>query len=181
MSRDNGKRNGNHREKLLILLLLLITAVAVTVTVWALFFREPEVILAPDYAPQETEEYAQTIPGDDGDKMESEEGGGSVSLTYSNQVAIDLSREEASLLFANPGRSNQNMVLQVVIQEEVLVQSGTILPGHQVTTLRLLESARDKIVPGGYDGYFVVFYYDPDTGEKAIVNTEIPVSITVKE
>ena len=28
---------------------------------------------------------------------------------------------------------------------------------------------------------FVVFYYDSDTGEKAVVNTEIPITITVQE
>ena len=33
----------------------------------------------------------------------------------------------------------------------------------------------------GVTGIGTVTFYDPDTGEKAIVNTEIPVSITVKE
>ena len=31
------------------------------------------------------------------------------------------------------------------------------------------------------DGKFVIHYYDPETGEKAIVNAEIPIKITVKE
>ena len=169
---DEKKREG--KSKWLILLLLLITFGAVCITIWALFFREPDVILSPDYIPPETEEHAQTLPNDSGDKMQSEDGGGSVSLTYSNQVAIDLSKEQAYLLFANPGKSNQDMVLQIVIQDTVIVQSGAILPGHQVLTLDLLDGKASMLVPGGYEGKFVILYYNPDSGEKAIVNTEIP-------
>ena len=36
-------------------------------------------------------------------------------------------------------------------------------------------------IPGGYEGKFAVFYYSVETGEKAMVNTEIPVSITIQE
>lgn len=166
--------------KLLIIVLALITAAAVSVTIWAVFFRD-DTVLAPDYAPVEKEEHAETIPGDAGDKMESEKGGGSVSLSYSDDVTIDLSDRQVSLMFGNPGRSNQDMVLQIVIQDTVIVQSGTLSPGNQVTTLNLLPGAEKRLIPGGYEGKFVVFYYSEETGEKAMVNTEIPVSITIKE
>jgi len=166
--------------KLLIMILALITAAAVSVTIWAVFFRD-DTVLAPDYAPVEKEEHAETIPGDAGDKMESEKGGGSVSLSYSDDVTIDLSDKQASLLFGNPRRSNQDMVLQIVIQDTVIVQSGTLSPGNQVTTLNLLPGAEKRLIPGGYEGKFAVFYYNEETGEKAMVNTEIPVSITIKE
>lgn len=181
MNQDNNQEKKQDKVKWLILLLLLITISAVCVTVWALFFRESNIVLAPDYAPQETEEYADTIPNDTGEKVESEEGGGSVSLTYSNQAAIDLSDGLVSLYFANPRKSNQNMVIQIVIQGEVIVQSGIILPGHQVTKLSLIDGANAKLSPGGYDGNFVILYYHPDSGEKAIVNTEIPIHIDVSE
>lgn len=158
-----------------------VTAVAVSVTIWALFFRKSQPVLAPDYAPQQEEQNAETIPNDPAEKLDQPEGGGSVSLTYSKEVSIDLSEEEAALLFANPGKSNQDMVLQIVIQEEVILQSGTLKPGNQVTKLELLSGAADKLAPGGYEGKFVVFYYNQSTGEKAVVNTEIPVNITVSE
>lgn len=181
MNQDNNQDKKQDQAKWLILLLLLITIAAVCVTIWALFFRKTNIVLAPDYAPQETEVYADTIPDDTGEKMESEEGGGSVSLTYSNQVVIDLGDELVSLYFANPGKSNQNMIIQIMIQDEVIVQSGTILPGHQITTLELLDGAAAMLSPGGYDGNFVILYYHPDSNEKAIVNTEIPIHIDVRE
>lgn len=171
--------NQKSKPNLLILILLIITVIAICITVWALFFRDTGPVLAPDYAPQEEEQNAETIPGDTGEKLDNPEGGGSVSLTYSREVSIDLSEETATLLFANPGKSNQDMVLQIVIQDTVIVQSGTLKPGNQVTTLELLDGMADKLSAGTYEGNFAVLYYHPETGEKAIVNTEIPITLTV--
>ena len=166
---------------ILILILLLITIAAMCVTVWALFFRDSggQQVLAPDYAPQQQEQNAETIPDDSGEKMEKPEGGGSVSLTYSNKVTIDISDKAAALYFANPGKSNQDMVIQIAIQDTIILQSGTLSPGNQVKLLNLLEGAETMLQPGGYEGKFIVLYYDQESGEKAMVNTEIPVTITV--
>lgn len=166
-------------SKKLIPILAVITVIALSVTVWALFFRESGPVLAPDYAPQEEEQHAETIPNDDGEKMEQPDGGGSVSLSYSREVTIALGEKTAKLYFANPGKSNQDIVLQLVVQDQVILQSGTLKPGNQVTSLELLNGAAKMLSEGGYEGKFVVLYYHPETGEKAVVNTEIPVSITV--
>lgn len=123
---QNANRENGNRGKILILLLLLITVIAVGVTIWALFFRDTAPALTPDYAPQQEETNAEPIGDEDDEKLEAEEGGGAVSISYSNEAEISLSA-------------------------------------------------------GGYEGKFAVLYYDPDTGEKAVVNTEIPVTITVSE
>ena len=174
-----------NKTTIIIAILAVITVTALCVTMWALFFREPsagddnKVILNPDYAPQKQEQNAETIPNDTGDKMAPPEGGGAVSLTYSNEVKIDISDKAAAVYFANPGKSNQDMVLQIVIQDTVILQSGTLKPGNQVKLLNLLEGAEDMLQPGGYEGKFVVLYYDPISGEKSMVNTEIPITINV--
>ncbi len=166
---------------LLIVLLIAIIIVAVGITVWALFFRENSHTLAPDYAPQEEEVNAERIPGDEEGKMEQPEGGSSVSLSYAKDVTINLSDETAELYFANPNKSNQDMVLQIVIEDEVIVQSGTLKPGNQVKSLNLLNNTAKMLKAGGYEGKFVVLYYHSETGEKAVVNTEIPINITVRD
>lgn len=176
------EKNENKQKKLillLILLLLIITLLASCTTIWALFFRDSGPTLAPDYAPQEMEQRAETIPDDSDEKLEKPEGGSSVSLTYSNKVTIDLSDKVASVYFANPGKSNQDMVLQISVQDTVIIQSGTLKPGQQVKLLDLLEDADSLLQPGGYEGKFVVLYYDQESGEKAMVNTEIPITINV--
>ena len=167
------------KQNLLVFLLLLITVSAVCVSVWALFFRTSETALTPDYAPK-VEDHAQPIPGDTAAGNEAQPGSGSVSITYSNQVNIRLGERTAKLLFANPGRSNQDIVLQIVIQDTVVVQSGTLKPGNQISSLSLLSGAKNQLAAGVYNGMFNVLYYDPVSGEKAIVNTEIPITITVK-
>ena len=179
-----GKYENNTNQKkttIIIAILALITVAALCITIWALFLRDGggQQTLAPDYAPQKQEQNAETIPNDTGDKMEPPEGGGAVSLTYSNEVKIDISDKAAAVYFANPGKSNQDMVLQVVIQDTVILQSGTLKPGNQVKLLNLLEGAEKMLQPGGYEGKFVVLYYDPISGEKSMVNTEIPITINV--
>lgn len=175
-------KNENNNSKLLIILLALVTVAAVCVTVWALFFRKPDVVLAPDYAPQETEAHAETIPDDSGDKMDAPEGGGAVSLIYMTEVTVDLSDKSASLMFGNPQKSTQDMVVQIVVKDTVIAQSGKLTPGNRVTTLDLLADA-PKLGVGGYteDCKFIVLYYNQESGEKAILNTEIPITVTVQE
>ncbi|MFR6562092.1 MAG: hypothetical protein ACLUR5_08915 [Eubacterium ventriosum] len=84
-------------------------------------------------------------------------------------------------MLANPTKSNQDMVLQLVIDDVVILQSGRLEPGNRVSALNLLDGAEKKLATGGYDGKIVVLYYDRTSGEKAMVNTEIPVTVTVTE
>ncbi len=180
MSYKSKHGSTDKRKQIIIIVLILLLLITIGITVWTLFFRDTTPVLAPDYAPQQTEENAEPIDDDtDGEKLQQQQGGGAVSLTYSKEVTIDLSDNVAKLLFANPYKSNQDMMLQIVIQDTVIVQSGLLTPGHQVTKLELFDNA--KLSKGTYEGKFVVLYYQKDTGEKAMINTEIPLTITVEE
>ena len=177
-----GKYEKQEKKKTwLIIALIICIVICLGVTIWALFFRQIGPTLTPDYAPQQLEQNAKPIEDDDDTKLDAPEGGGSVSLSYATTITIDLSEEKAFLMFANPGKSTQDMVVQVVVQDTVLVQSGRLAPGNEVKTLDLLDDAVKMLSHGGYDGKFVILFYDTQSGEKAIVNTEIPISITVVE
>lgn len=177
----NDEKKENKKKWLLLLLLLLITIAAMSLSVWAVWFRDSTIVLAPDYAPQQIEENAEPV-GDDGDeKLSQPEGGGAVGLTYAKEVDISLSDKSATLQFANPTKSNQDMVLQLEIDDVVILQSGRLEPGNMVSTLNLLDGAEKRLAAGGYNGKFVVLYYDRTSREKAVINTEIPVTVTVNE
>lgn len=135
-------------------------------------------VLIPDLAPEETEPNIETIPNDTSTKADSTNGG-SVRLTYSDKVTLDLSEAVASLYFGNPGRSNQDMILRIVIQDEVIAQSGLIPSGYQVETIELLPDAVSLLQAGTYSGKFVLYYYSQETDELATINTEIPITIVV--
>ena len=106
---------------------------------------------------------------------------GTVGLIYSNQIVIDLSEETAIILFANPTKSNQEATLQAVIQDMVIFQSGRIPPGYQVTRQALFPEAADKLSNGKQEGKFIVSYYEPESSNNAVVNTEIPVSVVISD
>ena len=166
------------KNKRLILLLLLIAVFSICIAIWALCFKESPVIIAPDRVPEQ-ESNAERIEDDADDKNDAPENGGAVSLTFSKDVSVNLTDKKISLYFANPQRSTHNVVLQIIIRDNLIAQSGTISPGNQVNELKLIDNAEKMLAKGGYDGKFVVHYYDVESGEKAVLNTEIPVNVKV--
>ena len=165
-------------KKGVIIGIIIIIIFALAIAIWFLFFMEPNK-LTPDYALPEVEANAQIIEGDDSDKMESPDGGGAASLLYSKTVRVSLSQSTASLLVGNPKKSTQDVVFQVVIDDVIIAQSGRLIPGYQVKQVSLDKKAKDLLKNGGYDGTIRILYYDESTGEKAMLNTEIPVKIEV--
>ncbi len=174
------KRTERNMYKLIIALLSLGIVCCIAVSVWALFFRESSVVLTPDYAPQESESNAEPIPDDNGEKPDVEEGGGAISVEYTDIVTVILSDKKAELEYANPGRSTHDIILQVVVKDEVIIQSGLIKPGNRVKELPLLKGAEDLLSEGVYnDCTFRILSYDPETGEKSMIDTEAKITVTV--
>lgn len=167
--REAGQESKN--KTIVIILLLLIIIIAICIIIWALFFRFDDVI-NPDYPPIDTEENQHPIDDDNGVDLNPPEGGGAVNLTYLADVRVDLSEEEATLMFANPDGSNQDMMLTLVIDDLIVLKTDRITPGNMVTELPLLEGVADRLSIGGYDAKFVVYLYDCETGERAIVTPE---------
>lgn len=177
----SGKYETQEKKKTWLILLLIIgILICIGMTIWALFFRQNDKALIPDYAPQKTEQNARPIEGDDGAKLDAPEGGGAISIEYENRVTIDLSDGKAYLSYANPGKSTQNIVLRIEIQDTAVVQSGTIRPGNQISELELLDGAAKKLQEGVYDAVFRILSYDPVTGEKAMVDTLAEITVTVQ-
>ena len=178
---DTTKKKEQKRKWLIILLCLLL-AICIGVTVWALFFRDSGTPpITPDYPPQGTEQNQKPLEGDEGDKIDSPEGGGAINVTYGTAVTVDLSENKVTLLYANPQASNQNVAILIMIDDLVVAKSDQITPGYGVDTLPLEEYAKERLAVGGYDGELVIRAYDPETGEKAMVDTKGEITITVVE
>ncbi len=169
-----------HLTKIIIAALLLVAIIALCFGIWAIWLRAPEV-LDPDYAAKATEPNAEQIEGTSGEKLDAPEGGGAMSLIYGKEVQIDLSDAKATFLVGNPAESTVYLVAEIVIQDHVIAQSGAIKPGYRLTELKLAEGAKDILQVGGYDGKIVLYMYDSETDERAILNSEIIVTVTVNE
>lgn len=167
---------------IIIAVLTLALTVSVTITLWVLFSGDNiEKPITPDYPPQSTEQNQKPLEGDEGEKMESPQGGGAINVTYTTNVTVDLSENKVTLLYANPQASNQNVAILIMIDDLVVAKSDLITPGHGVDTLTLETYAKERLAEGGYDGELVIRAYNPETNEKAMVDAKGKVEITVVE
>ena len=112
--------------------------------------------------------------------MDAPEGGGAIGMIYSDEVSIDLSDMKATLLFANPNRSTHNVSIQLIVQDVVLAESGLLLPSHRITSLDVKDGI--DIPEGVYekDAKIVIRFFDPNTNECTIINSEILITLTVR-
>ena len=73
-------------------------------------------------------------------------------------------------------------MLCIEVNGEIIARSGTIKPGNQLKTLPLLEGEADKLSEGTYtDANFRVLSYDPQSGEKAMVDMVAKITVTVEK
>ena len=166
----------DRRSKTYLILATVVSLLAICVAVWALFFRAPETPADPEISPVADEHLTPTDDEDD-EKMPQAEGGGAVNITYSNEVTISLADATAAVQITNPTRSNQSMLIQLMIQDVKVGQSGTIPPGNQLAVIPLNENI--TIEPGSYDGKFQLLFFDVKTNQQANLTTSIPVTIRI--
>lgn len=175
--------NTNGKEKNLKWLIIILSVgivICTGVTIWAVFFRGGDDI-SPDYPPQGIESNQTPIDGDDSGKLESPEGGGAINVTYGTAAKVDLSEKTVTVYYANPNASNQNVSILIMVNDLVVAKSDLITPGNQVSKLELQKDAASKLQVGGYDAELVVRAYDPESGEKAMVDTKGELTLTVTE
>ena len=175
--------NTNGKEKNLKWLIIILSVgivICTGVTIWAVFFRGGDDI-SPDYPPQGIESNQTPIDGDDSGKLESPEGGGAINVTYGTAATVDLSEKTVTIYYANPNASNQNVSILIMVNDLVVAKSDLITPGNQVSKLELQTDAASNLQVGGYNAELVVRAYDPESGEKAMVDTKGELTLTVTE
>lgn len=168
------------KNKIIIVILLLIAIIALCFGIWALWFRAP-LVLDPDYAAKKPDQNVEQMEESESEKLDAPEGGGAMSLVYSKDVNISLSDGKATFLVGNPSESTVYLVAEIVIQDQVIAQSGAIKPGYRLTELELVPGATDILQVGGYDGKIVLYMYNSENDERTILNSEISVTATVNE
>ena len=174
------------KRLIIIILAALMAAIVATVALVVMLTPDdpdgPITIpgIVPDYPAPPLDEGAESVE-DNEDKLDAPEGGGAVSMIYSDEVSIDLSDKKVTLLFANPNRSTHNVSIQLVVQDVVLAESGLLLPSHRITSLDVKDGIN---IPAGVyanNAKIVIKFYDPNTNACSIVNSDILVTLTVRE
>jgi len=106
-----------------------------------------------------------------------QDGSGQAAVTYSPQVNIDLAGKTANVYFMNPEGSHSCLLVSVDVEDTEVAKTGMIMPGYGIELIDNLDVS--GLTPGEYDGQLRVDNYNAETGEKAIMVTTLPVSITV--
>jgi len=168
------------KKKINFVYLVLISLIVVCIGVIFVLLNKTEQALVPDFAPGTIDTNA-IKEQESGDKMTVTDGGGAVSLSYSNVVSIDSSKKNIKMYFKNPSKSRESIVLELVVtqgdKEYVLSKSDLLPPGYALYNMDL--NTKLDLPKGGYKGKFRLTYYNEETGVKQIINTEIDVSIEV--
>lgn len=143
----------------------------------------PPVVPPVSPLPPEDENSAP-IEGDDSDeKLESEEGGGAVSLIYTTEATLNLSTKKIRMYLLNPRRSNHDIVFHLTLvngDERIrIASSGRIVPGKGLLIMEF-DTRSAQLSEGVYEGLYEVYFYNQETGERAAVSTDIAgIKITV--
>ena len=116
------------------------------------------------------------IEGDDSEKNESENGGGAVRLTYSLDAKLSLSTGSIKIYFLNPNASNRDISITLYLLDGEnkikIAESGLIPSGYGLTNMTFIKNSAE-LSHGNYNALFIVSFYDPDTGEKALVEASV--------
>lgn len=174
---EESQKKNKRKFLLLLILLLLIFTLSLSVLIFTLFKGKDIPALAPDYAPEEIDPEAGKTEDDTDNKLDAQSGGGAVSMIYHKDVKLDLSEETFSFYFKNPGESTHDVLVQIEIDGTVVAQSGRIPPGYELSKLSYFDNL--SLGEGGYVGKIVALYYDVETREKAIMKSEIPLTVKV--
>jgi hypothetical protein len=169
---------------LLAILGFIIVAVACLMILIAMKNRPP-VIIEPDHPLPDPDENVVPVPDDVGTPTVSENGGGAVTMIYTLEATVDLSSGDVGIYLRNPKASNHDVAIKMYIlsgdKEYCVASSGLIKAGNGLYKLTLSEDA-PVLKEGVYSGYYKIIYYNPQTGERALVEADIKdVNITVTE
>lgn len=176
---DNKKEKQDKKNKLIYVFMILLIILCIILIICLV--RKNEETLTPDYAPGTIDTNA-IKEKDDGKKLEVSNGGGAVSISYSNIVEVDSKNKTIKMYFKNPSASRESIVLDVIVlngeKEYSIAKSDLLPPGYALYKLDLNKKV--NLPKGGYKGIFRTTYYDETSGEREIVNSEIEISIEVK-
>lgn len=175
------------RVPFLILLFGLLAGIGIgAALLWNMLTGNDVPVISPNHPLPDVDSNIEDIVGDtDIPNNNISEGGGSVSMIYSLNAMLDLTDSNVDILFKNPAKSNHDVVLELYITKDnertLIAQSGRIPAGNSLSKMDLMPGSA-ILSEGVYEGVYKVIYYNPLTGERALVESDITdVEVTVRQ
>lgn len=103
-------------------------------------------------------------------------------------VQLQFTDEEAIAVMGSTGRTQEeqekldkNSAYDPAMYRMVLAESGAIPPGYQLSDLRLVQQPNGAKLPAGqYNAIVYLIFYDTQTNERAMLDSQLPVVINVQ-
>lgn len=111
-----------------------------------------------------------------GEKTDIEEGGGSVSMIYTLEADLSLASSEIAMYFKNPSNSSHDVVLELYVmngEEPIYVSTSGRIPAGTGLFTMTFDPSKASLAMGSYEAQYRVLYYDPNSGERALVESVI--------
>ncbi len=165
--------------------ILLLLVATVLLIVKLLSNPKPPVIINPDHPLPDIDPEIEPLPPSDDDEKVDSNGGGFVSIVYTKDATVSLATNKAKIFYQNPNKSNHSVLLELYLvssgTEYFLGKTGLIPAGSAIYEMDVSE--RDANIRAGiYEGLYRLFYYDPITGERAALSSDVAeIQISVNE
>ena len=121
---------------------------------------------------------------EDEDATEVDDGKHKVAFTFDQLVHVNLTEGRCYLNFSNPSYDENKIVAKLMVENaagELIVagESKAVLPGYGVEYITLNEDGLKTINKSMDSGYIYIYPYDMDTEDKAMVESQLPVSMII--
>lgn len=163
-------------KKIVAIILSLLALVLIALSVW--FATHKELVIMNYNIPSVDMTAIKLEDNSNLPDIDVTEGGGYGMVTYMEDVNISISQKTSSLVFQNPSNSKLNMVVHLVVGDTEVGVSGLLKPGYGIDHFSTLNI--EHLKSGDYEGLLQVDNYDPDTGERTIMATEMEVKVHVE-
>lgn len=105
----------------------------------------------------------------------------SVSFSTSTEATADLATGEVDIDYksTNPD-ADQKVVVQLRLSTGVVIaETGAIMPGHEISGMRLTDRAMAELEPGRYSAFVYMVPYSVEDESRGFTEIDVPVTLTV--
>lgn len=120
---------------------------------------------------------------DQGEERDAPDGENVLSFSFDETLHIDPETGYCYINFGNPSYATNKIVVRLEADNDartVMAQSGAIEPGHGLRFLNLNADGATLINEGLRKGFIILTPYHNDTDDKSMVDSTLPVKITIE-
>lgn len=171
MTENSTEKTKNRRLSWLFLLLLLLGLVFGGIGAWRMWFRPAE----SHFNQVELDLNAERV--ESGEGSDTEDGMMNASFTVGQTVTVDVSDDIVHFYYVNPVDSSHDTVVSIVIDDQVIAESGRVKPGYGLTEIDGVDIT--GLDYGTYEGTVEMVYYNPETGVRSMTTGSVAVDISI--